>query len=170
MKFYSYLWLREDGSAYYAGKGTGRRAYQRAGHHVRPPKDESRIVVFPMMNEAEAFESEIALIELFGRKDLGTGCLRNRSDGGEGVSNPSQKTREKHIPYGRVTGLIYGRKNVESGHLASISSLGGRAAVQSGQLASICSAGGRKRAMYTNHARWHVQRNRIEATCSLCQG
>lgn len=83
MDFYSYLWLREDGTPYYAGKGTGKRAFIRGGHRLRPPANHSRIMVFPMVNEAEAFESEIALIELFGRKDLGTGCLRNLTDGGE---------------------------------------------------------------------------------------
>jgi hypothetical protein len=36
-----------------------------------------------MVSEFEAFESEIALIELFGRKDFGTGCLRNLTDGGD---------------------------------------------------------------------------------------
>ena len=85
-QFYSYLWLREDGTPYYAGKGSGRRAYHSDGHNVHRPKNRSRILVFPMINEAEAFESEIALIELFGRLDNGTGCLRNITDGGDGIS------------------------------------------------------------------------------------
>ena len=46
-----------------------------------------------MVNEAEAFESEIALIDLFGRKDLGTGCLRNLTDGGENPPNHKGKKR-----------------------------------------------------------------------------
>jgi hypothetical protein len=92
--FYSYLWLREDGTPYYAGKGSGRRAFRSIGHSVHRPVDRSHIVVFPMLNEAEAFESEIALIELFGRKDNGTGVLRNMTDGGEGVRG--HKRTEEH--------------------------------------------------------------------------
>jgi hypothetical protein len=89
-QFYSYLWLRADGSPYYAGKGTGDRAYVKYNHRIGPPKERSRILIFPMLNEDEAFESEIALIELFGRKDIGTGCLRNLTGGGE---NPPVWTR-----------------------------------------------------------------------------
>jgi hypothetical protein len=86
MEFYSYLWMREDGlTPYYAGKGCGKRAFHSMVGH-RPPKDKSRIIIFPMLNEAEAIESEIALIELFGRKDIGTGILRNFTDGGDGIA------------------------------------------------------------------------------------
>ena len=84
--FYTYVWLRENGTPYYVGKGSGSRAY--AKHWTRyktvysaPPKE--RIVIYPAESETEAFETEIALIWYYGRKDLGTGCLRNRSDGGE---------------------------------------------------------------------------------------
>lgn len=82
-EFYSYLWLRENGLPYYAGKGKRRRAFSLT-HRVHPPKDHSRILIFPMQSEEEAFESEIALIGLFGRIDNGTGCLHNLTDGGEG--------------------------------------------------------------------------------------
>lgn len=172
MEFYSYLWLRKDDSPYYVGKGSGRRAFKKQGHSVNPPKDLTKIVIFPQDTEADAFESEMALIWLFGRKDLGTGCLRNLTAGGEGGSNPSIEVRQKQAENGRIqghrAGTIYGRKNVENGHLAAISILGGQAAVKSGQLAGICAAGGRKRAMFTNHARWHVKRNKIVPTCRLC--
>ena len=90
MKFYSYLWLREDGTPYYAGKGKGNRAFTKNNHRVPPPKDHSCILIFPQENEADAFESEMAIIALFGRKDLGTGWLRNLTDGGE---NPGGKEK-----------------------------------------------------------------------------
>lgn len=89
MEFYSYLWLREDGSPYYVGKGSGKRAYIRRENHW-PPNDYARIVIFPQDSEADAFESEISLIALFGRKDLGTGILQNRSDGGD---NPPKRQK-----------------------------------------------------------------------------
>jgi hypothetical protein len=89
-QYYSYMWLRLDGTPYYAGKGTGKRVFVRHGR-FNAPKDKSRILIFSMLNEAEAFESEIALIELFGRKDLGTGCLHNRTPGGE---NPPKGMRK----------------------------------------------------------------------------
>lgn len=94
-QFYSYMWLREDGSPYYAGKGQGNRAFRSAGHGVHRPKNPNRILVFPMMNEGEAFESEVALIELFGRKDTGAGCLRNLTDGGDGPSGYIHSKKQK---------------------------------------------------------------------------
>lgn len=86
MKFYSYLWLREDGTPRYVGKGTGKRAYVRGSHHLHPPKDKALILIFPQDSEADAIESEKELIWLFGRKDIGTGILRNMTDGGDGSS------------------------------------------------------------------------------------
>jgi NUMOD3 motif-containing protein len=95
MSFYSYLWLREDTTPYYVGKGSGNRAFRRFGHRVRPPKDRSRILIFPHATEAEAFESEMAFIKWFGRKDLGTGYLRNLTDGGENPPSARGKKRSE---------------------------------------------------------------------------
>jgi hypothetical protein len=81
--FYSYLWLRQDGSPYYVGKGSGLRAYKKQSHRVPPPPVQSRILIFPQESEADAFQSEKDLIALFGRKDIGTGILRNLTDGGD---------------------------------------------------------------------------------------
>ena len=86
--FYTYVWLRENGTPYYVGKGKGRRAYQRQGHGSCPPPV-GRTVFYIAKNEAEAFENEVALIWYYGRKDLNTGCLRNLTDGGE--NPPSAK-------------------------------------------------------------------------------
>lgn len=91
MEFYTYLWLRDNGTPYYVGKGTGIRAFRKHGVHLAPPRE--RIVVYPAKDESEAFENEIALIWYFGRRDLGTGCLRNFTDGGENPPNWKGKTR-----------------------------------------------------------------------------
>ena len=86
-QFYAYLWLREDRTPYYAGKGCGNRAFIKGvGHRQYPPQDRSRIILFPQASESAAFALECALIRFFGRKDIATGCLRNVTVGGEGTS------------------------------------------------------------------------------------
>lgn len=87
MSFYTYLWLREDGTPYYVGKGTGNRAFKRGQRKaVFPPRDVSRILIQEFVSEPEAFEAEKFLISYYGRKDLGLGDLRNLTDGGDGAS------------------------------------------------------------------------------------
>jgi hypothetical protein len=84
--FYSYFWLRKDGTPYYVGKGKGNRAFLTNKHSVECPGDTSRIVIQNYESEAEAFEAEKFFIAFYGRVDLGTGCLRNYTDGGEGLA------------------------------------------------------------------------------------
>lgn len=105
--FYTYMWLRADGTPYYVGKGTGNRAYSRFNHTVYPPQDTSRILVMERKSEAEAFASECELIANWGRLDLGTGCLRNMTAGGDGVPNRSPETnaRISHAMAGNKYGL-----------------------------------------------------------------
>jgi hypothetical protein len=94
--FYTYLWLREDGTPYYVGKGCGNRAYKKHRKHGWPPPID-RIVFYVARDEAESFENEVALIWYYGRKDLGTGCLINLTNGGEGISGAKLGVRsEEH--------------------------------------------------------------------------
>jgi DNA invertase Pin-like site-specific DNA recombinase len=51
------------------------------------PKDRNRVLILKRnLTEEEAFRHEIYMIAVFGRKDIGTGILGNKSDGGEGPS------------------------------------------------------------------------------------
>ena len=95
-RFYTYAYLREDRTPYYIGKGEGDRAFYRRKRTIKPPKDKSRIIFLKQnLLENEAFKHEIYMIVVFGRKDLGTGILHNRTDGGEGTSGwvASEETR-----------------------------------------------------------------------------
>lgn len=85
-QFYVYAYLREDKSPYYIGKGNGKRAYRRGTwERFKAPKNLNQIqIISDSMNEADAFQAEMLLIRMYGRKDIGTGILRNMTDGGEG--------------------------------------------------------------------------------------
>lgn len=86
MIYYTYAYLREDGSPYYIGKGTGRRAWDKR-HRVHLPTDLSRIqIIKDGLTDDEAKALEIELIAKYGRKDLGTGILQNQTNGGDGAN------------------------------------------------------------------------------------
>ena len=96
MHYYTYAYLREDKTPYYIGKGKGDRIYS-TKRSVKLSKDRSRIIFLKQnLTEQEAFKHEIYMIAVFGRKDLGTGILHNKTDGGDGVSGAKLPKTEEH--------------------------------------------------------------------------
>jgi hypothetical protein len=83
-EYYTYAYLREDGTPYYIGKGIKNRAYKKGTRTFYPPSKERILILKNNLTEQEAFKHEIYMIFVFGRKDNETGILRNLTDGGEG--------------------------------------------------------------------------------------
>jgi hypothetical protein len=79
-----------DGSPFYVGAGSKKRPFivtqrpkdwvdivESAGYTIEIYKEN--------LSKEESFELEIELISMFGRIDIGTGCLINKTDGGRKV-------------------------------------------------------------------------------------
>jgi hypothetical protein len=117
--FYTYLYLRENGTPYYVGKGKEKRAYQSGKNHY-PPKDKTYIILQEFLSEEDAFTAEKFLIAYYGRKDRDHGLLRNLTDGGEGLTGNPEVARRN--------AFLGGKKAVESGQIFRLaaSGLGGR--------------------------------------------
>lgn len=191
--FYVYTYLREDGSPYYVGKGKGNRVYQRDTNHY-PPKDRSKIHIFPMTDESTALAYERYFIDLLGRKDNGTGILRNLTDGGENPPSAKGKKfsaehrrrigeanlrRPPHI-YRNVSNSLKGRvisdrtkqAVAESNRTRGISP-DTRIRLKEASKRRACSGEPRYSMKElnrgANHKRWHVNRGVVKPGCALCQ-
>lgn len=107
--FYVYLYEDIDGTPVYVGKGSKSRAWDHKSSSGQATNPRLRKLLAARMTEGYSIEPriiargsevdmfliEVALIKHFGRQDIATGTLFNHTDGGEGVSNPSDEVRKK---------------------------------------------------------------------------
>lgn len=99
--FYVYDHKKPNGEVFYIGKGKDQRAWSVHGRNpmwraIVDKHSYSVEIVADNLTEQEAFDEEIRLIALYGRRNNGTGTLANLTDGGEGVAGYicSDETRE----------------------------------------------------------------------------
>jgi hypothetical protein len=113
-RYYVYLYLRQDGTPYYVGKGSGTRAWS-TNKLINLPVDKNNIIIVGKnLYESEAFLLEKKLIREYGRKDMNTGILRNLTDGGDGIVGWDGINKTYDERFGKEKSLIVKLKKSKS--------------------------------------------------------
>lgn len=124
---YVYAYIRKSNNTpYYIGKGTKYRAWSKQ-HSVSVPKDLSKIIILEQnLTEVGALAIERRMINWYGRKQLNSGILHNKSAGGEGALGAvwnlkkRESMRQNKIQWHKnndITGKnnpMYGKRHSES--------------------------------------------------------
>lgn len=100
MEYYVYAhYVTGESLPFYIGKGKGNRAYDLKGRSKfwnRKAKNGFTVkFIRTNLTEETSLLLETKMILFYGRRDSGTGCLVNHTDGGDGLINPSADTRKK---------------------------------------------------------------------------
>ena len=120
-RYYTYAYLRPDKTPYYIGKGQGNRCYIQTRRSIKVPQKERIIFLKKNLSEADAFKHEVYMIAVLGRKDLGTGILRNLTDGGEGSSGRVMLDHMKEAVSKAQKGKTLTPEHLENLRLANLS-------------------------------------------------
>lgn len=104
LRFYVYAYVRsidslngKKGTPYYIGKGSKDRAWRLHSHIKKPKNYDSIIIIKDNLTEFVAHSLEMWLIKLWGRLNIKTGILHNKTDGGEGISGFKHSEETKRI-------------------------------------------------------------------------
>lgn len=100
-------------SPYYIGKGRGNR-FKHSGKdsRIKPLKDNSNVrFIQENLSNDDAILWEAFWIAEFGRIDLGTGCLRNLTGGGEGTEGRIQTESTKSLISEKKKGAVFDEKH-----------------------------------------------------------
>ena len=140
--FNVYAYIRQNdsteakkGTPYYIGKGKGKRAWAHCKNDcIHPPKDKKYILILESgLSNVGALALERRYIRWYGRIDVRTGVLRNKTDGGDGATGAVQSSEQirkrvnttiKNTNGNWVSGMTGKTQSVESNQKRRLKMLG----------------------------------------------
>lgn len=118
--FYVYIHRKaSDGSVFYVGKGSGRRAYWRNGrnkhwHAIVAKHGYEVSIVAENLTEPEAFQIEREMIAFYGKDNLS-----NYTDGGDGCSGAKREQSTKDLIRAKMLGRKFSDETIAKMRLAA---------------------------------------------------
>ena len=101
------MYVNEDRTPYYIGKGSGERINRRHKNVTLPP-EERRIILKYFNVERDSFQHEKYMIHILGRLSDKTGTLKNVTSGGQGKTGfKLTAERINHLTQCRLDGNVY---------------------------------------------------------------